>query len=170
MVVRGEERTMIYLKDEATGVTVEDSTVDAGWVRLAARNMIDAFPLQVSPEQAEALLRGLLLRKMHSLPIGDDRKCVSHFIVWLEDGAEKPPSDGCEMCEFARANMSEDRLDVIRRNPLKASAERYLVAEIDRLKARERKLVERMKLALRQGGDKAWRTVLEFAIEEDDDG
>lgn len=58
---------MIYLKDEKAGVTVED---DVYSIKLTVVDRSSAYafdPLYVLPDQADALLRGLLRWKLETL-------------------------------------------------------------------------------------------------------
>jgi hypothetical protein len=79
---------MIYLKDEKTGVTVEDVGHDIEGISIEATGNGEA--LWVKAEQAEALLRGLLRWKLETVGVQDTSALVHATIRdWMHHGAVK---------------------------------------------------------------------------------
>jgi hypothetical protein len=73
-------RTMVYLKDEATGVTVEDYG-KSGTILVKRSHM--RFE-QHEPAEADALLRGLLRWKLETRESPDSDRIGSAIIKLLE--------------------------------------------------------------------------------------
>jgi hypothetical protein len=84
---------MIYLKDEKTGVWVEDvhmSYADGLELAISGGPFSNAEPTWVSSEQADALLRGLLRWKLETVGVQDTSALVHATIRdWMHHGAVK---------------------------------------------------------------------------------
>lgn len=87
---------MIYLRDEETGVKVEDGTEEmAGTVRLVAKSGMLGKSLWPTPEQADALLRGLLRWKLETAGWEGARKLVealTEMVVAVGEDARSRPA------------------------------------------------------------------------------